>query len=70
MANVLVLRKADKTIHIVPVDQEAFYKAQNNRLPVNDRMGLEIMDEEDNVEDMQTLAKSISKAKNKQTQEN
>ena len=47
MANVLVLRKADKTIHIVPVDQEAFYKAQNNRLPVNDRMGLEIMDEEE-----------------------
>ena len=33
-------------------------------------LGVEIMDEEDNVEDMQTLAKSISKAKNKQAQEN
>lgn len=33
-------------------------------------LGVEIMDEEDNVEDMQTLAKSISKAKAKQSQTN
>lgn len=46
MGDVLVIRKSDKTIHIVPVDQEAFYRSQNNRLAANDKMGLEVMDEE------------------------
>ncbi|WP_346236752.1 hypothetical protein ABDK00_014045 [Niabella insulamsoli] len=47
MANVLVVRKTDRTIHVVPVEQEAFYKSMNNRLKANDRMVLEVMSEEE-----------------------
>lgn len=47
MADVLVIRKTDKTIHKVPVANQAALKSYSNRLPIGQRWEFEIMDEED-----------------------
>ncbi len=47
MANVLVVRKKDRTIHVVPMANRANLMAYNNRQPVADRYKLEVMDEEE-----------------------
>ncbi|MDF2381319.1 hypothetical protein JMG10_07575 [Nostoc ellipsosporum NOK] len=45
MAKILVIRKPDKTIHKVPVDNEASLKAYSNRLPVAEQWKFETMEE-------------------------
>lgn len=47
MAQKLVIRKPDRTIHVVDPNNEATLKQYSNRLPVNMRWKFELMDEKD-----------------------
>jgi Na+-translocating ferredoxin:NAD+ oxidoreductase RNF subunit RnfB len=47
MSKVLKITKADKTTHIVPVTNKAFYQAQNNRLPADKKMKIEEISEDE-----------------------
>jgi hypothetical protein len=47
MAKVLKITKADKTVHVVPMVNKAFYQAYNNRQPVSKKWKVEEIDEED-----------------------
>jgi hypothetical protein len=47
MAKVLKITKTDKTIHVVPMTNKAFYQAFNNRQPADKRWKLEEIDEKD-----------------------
>lgn len=44
---VLKITKPDKTVHVVPINNKAFYLAHNNRLPAEKKWKLETIDEED-----------------------
>lgn len=47
MANVIVIRKQDRTIHKSPLANKAFLQAYNNKLPENQKFGIEEMGEEE-----------------------
>lgn len=47
MSKVLVIRKTDKTIHQVPIENKARLMAYSNRLPVGQKWSFEVMDEKD-----------------------
>jgi hypothetical protein len=47
MAKVLKITKPDKTIHVVPVSNLAFYQAQNKRLKAGMKWKLDQIDEKD-----------------------
>jgi hypothetical protein len=47
MSKVLKITKPDKTIHVVPTTHKAFYTAQNNRLPADQKWKIEEIDEKD-----------------------
>jgi hypothetical protein len=47
MSKVLKITKTDKTVHVVPTDNLAFYQAYNNRLPQEQRWKLEEIEEKD-----------------------
>ncbi|MEO9145087.1 MAG: hypothetical protein ABI237_05970 [Ginsengibacter sp.] len=47
MATVLVVRKPDRTIHKVPIENKAKIMGYNNRLPRRDQWNIEEMDEEE-----------------------
>lgn len=43
----LVVRKPDRTVHVVPLGNKSYLQAQNNRLPADKRLRFEEMDEEE-----------------------
>lgn len=45
MGKVLVVRKTDKTIHVVPLGNKAILMGMNHRLPATHKMKLEVMEE-------------------------
>jgi hypothetical protein len=47
MSKVLKITKPDKTVHVVPKSNHAFYLAQNNRLPADKKWKIEEIDEEE-----------------------
>lgn len=47
MAKVLVVRKTDRTVHVVPIGNKHGLMALNNRLPVDMRMKFEEMEKEE-----------------------
>jgi len=47
MAKVLVIRKTDKTIHKVPLENKAALMAYSNRLPAGQKWSFEEMDEKE-----------------------
>ncbi len=73
---VLKITKPDKTTHVVPVANKAFYLSYNNRLPGDQKWKIEEVDEE-SVKDLQfidethvTPAEAVVKTKELQTQLN
>lgn len=46
MSKVLKITKPDKTVHVVPITNKAFYLAYNNRLPAERKWKLEEIDED------------------------
>jgi hypothetical protein len=47
MAKVLVIRKTDKTVHVVPMTNKATLMSYNNRLPETEKWKFEEMDEDE-----------------------
>lgn len=47
MANVLKITKADKTVHVVPTANKAFFQSFNNRLPHGAKWKIEEIDEKE-----------------------
>lgn len=47
MGKVLVVRKTDRTVHVVPLGNKAILMGMNHRLPATHKMKLEVMEEAD-----------------------
>lgn len=47
MAKVLVVRKPDRTVHVVPISNKALLMGLNHRLPVTHKMKFEEMEEKE-----------------------
>ncbi|MEX6689221.1 hypothetical protein QTN47_17055 [Danxiaibacter flavus] len=47
MADVLKITKQDKTVHVLPVSNKAFWLGYNKRMPTDRKVKIEVIDEEE-----------------------